>query len=1043
MSNRGWVYYQQDDPETAMLEFDEAIEQDPTFVLAYWGRAAVRSGEGEWDAAIKDYSQAIRNSSDKRELAELYTERGDTNHSAGNVRKALRDFERATQKDPDYAQAHGSRANVLLEEEAFDEALKAITNAIKLDGELHNLLGDIYTAQENLEPSLAAYTAAINCDDENAIFYRNRGISHRQLENLDQAAKDLRKAASLEPDNDDLFNELALVYYRAGGFREAVKQFSEAIRLDDGNPFYWFNRGDAHYQMGDNDNAVSDLTQSLALNEDADAYALRGRANERLGELDAARKDYKQAVESGPDTYRLSRLKQLRITNATGEALRVWVQYLTGAEGEKPNWQPMGAADEGNAVRFDFPVDQSATLVFNGAKIRASRFRVWAKGIESNNEYLQFKDKDLVLVLDSGYATDSDEPVTETYTIAKAHATKGTPTPPRPATAFPRSVTINTLSYYTAADGTADGRCTPVQITVDKNPTKTLKVAFIEDSIDSYGGMWRAAAWMATVMAADVTGFNPLSTQVSFERQGRVDGPSAGGLMTAGVLAALRGDTLRADAAMTGTINPDGTIGPVGGIVHKMVGAAKSGKKLVLIPHGLRYEKNQNTGELVDLFIHGRKLGLEVKAVGDIYSAYQALTGAKLPRAEPAQTPALEVDMYQRIVIKVTERLKRYKEFEDIYAKTPNQYHTDDGKTMLEKARASVKRAEGLLVEGQAPAAFQDAFQAAQAAGVAAELDRAVWIADQRGLEAAKKFVHDSAKLDEKMEAALNALKKHKPETLSATGVLLHGYATLIQGMACQAVAEALQDGSFAFSTEGTETERKMVAILLSSVYTQIAAQNYENISDVLDIAGHTAGRPLPKDAPIAVTTLFFRRAAEANLNQFERTVVHDRAKSANIPLDKMKLAMMQHEQGYLITRFAMDKAIPKLVTALNGDPALPYAVLGSAVQTYTMSSRLMAEHYSLGVIHDEDGNVTGLRKEAPLKNMLDFSEDQVRRNIQVLREHDVEPMASVFFYQVGSNFRGRGLEDRLGALTALWQANVQARTLAYLGGFAAPAEKP
>ena len=177
MSNRGWVYYQQDDPETAMLEFDEAIEQDPTFVLAYWGRAAVRSGEGEWDAAIKDYSQAIRNSSDKRELAELYTERGDTNHSAGNVRKALRDFERATQKDPDYAQAHGSRANVLLEEEAFDEALKAITNAIKLDGELHNLLGDIYTAQENLEPSLAAYTAAINCDDENAMMRMRSSIA--------------------------------------------------------------------------------------------------------------------------------------------------------------------------------------------------------------------------------------------------------------------------------------------------------------------------------------------------------------------------------------------------------------------------------------------------------------------------------------------------------------------------------------------------------------------------------------------------------------------------------------------------------------------------------------------------------------------------------------------------------------------------------------------------------------------------------------------------------------------------------------------------
>ncbi len=102
------------------------------------------------------------------------------------------------------------------------------------------------------------------------------------------------------------------------------------------------------------------------------------------------------------------------------------------------------------------------------------------------------------------------------------------------------------------------------------------------------------------------------------------------------------------------------------------------------------------------------------------------------------------------------------------------------------------------------------------------------------------------------------------------------------------------------------------------------------------------------------------------------------------------------------------------------------------------MASRLLTEYYSLSVTHDDDGNVTGIVSESPLKYMLDFSEDQVRRHIQVLRDHEVEPMSSVFFCQVGSSMRGRDLKERLGALTAFWQANVQARTLAYLGGFAA-----
>ena len=43
------------------------------------------------------------------------------------------------------------------------------------------------------------------------------------------------------------------------------------------------------------------------------------------------------------------------------------------------------------------------------------------------------------------------------------------------------------------------------------------------------------------------------------------------------------GDQINADVTMTGTINPDGTIGPVGGIPFKIEGAAEAGKKVVLI----------------------------------------------------------------------------------------------------------------------------------------------------------------------------------------------------------------------------------------------------------------------------------------------------------------------------------------------------------------------------------------------------------------------------------------------------------------------------
>ncbi len=541
-------------------------------------------------------------------------------------------------------------------------------------------------------------------------------------------------------------------------------------------------------------------------------------------------------------------------------------------------------------------------------------------------------------------------------------------------------------------------------------------------------------------MAADVTGFNPLETQVNFATNQNIDGPSAGGLMTVGVLATLRGDPIRQDAAMSGTINPDGTIGPVGGIPHKIEGAAATGKKLFLTPFGKRYEKDKNTGKHVDLFARGRELGVEVEAVGDIYSAYQLLTGVRLPRAEPATAPQLDVDMYSRVVQKVVQRHAQYESLLATYRKLPSRYQTDDGETLITEAQKSASRVNSLLNEGLAPVAFQDAMEAAQGAAVATELTRVLQVLDQRGFEAGRSHLR-KAGLENQWRSVVKDLGAYTPTTLSGVGVVMHGYATLLQGMACQEVSEQLLDGRFAFPVEGTKLQKDVVAVLMSAAFAQIAQKNYENIAEVLDIAGAVKGRPLDAEAPFLSTTMFFKNSAIANLNQFEQIIVNGRAKVANVPVKTMQKIMMQRDKAYLITRFSIDHAMPKLLAELDEKPDLVYANLGAALQVYVMASRLLTEYYSLGVPHDEHGNVTGILSESPLKYMLDFSEDQLRRNIQVLRNHDVEPMSSVFFCQVGSSLRSRELKDRLGALTAFWQANVQARTLAYLGGFSAPGE--
>lgn len=65
-----------------------------------------------------------------------------------------------------------------------------------------------------------------------------------------------------------------------------------------------------------------------------------------------------------------------------------------------------------------------------------------------------------------------------------------------------------------------------------------------------------------------------------------VDGPSAGAAITVALIATIRHQSLSKDIYMTGTINSDGSIGTVGGILEKALAAAQNGSKYFFVPKG-------------------------------------------------------------------------------------------------------------------------------------------------------------------------------------------------------------------------------------------------------------------------------------------------------------------------------------------------------------------------------------------------------------------------------------------------------------------------
>jgi uncharacterized protein len=84
---------------------------------------------------------------------------------------------------------------------------------------------------------------------------------------------------------------------------------------------------------------------------------------------------------------------------------------------------------------------------------------------------------------------------------------------------------------------------------------------------------------------ADVLFVVSVPTEESVEIQA-IDGPSAGAATTLATIAAIENRALREDVIITGTIQEDGRVGPVGGVFEKAKAADNAGAKLFLVPSG-------------------------------------------------------------------------------------------------------------------------------------------------------------------------------------------------------------------------------------------------------------------------------------------------------------------------------------------------------------------------------------------------------------------------------------------------------------------------
>ncbi len=322
---RGRVFLERNDPQTAKLDFQEAVRMDEEFAMAesYLGRAYL--DEGDVEQALSHFQRAVEIDP---ELGVGYEGLGLAAYDNGDLEQAKESLMRAVSLDRGLADAHLVLARIQLREGDVQSAEGSLREAKRNDPrviETYEALGQIHESRGELELAERQYLDALDIDSESSGALVSLATILVGTGRYDDAEPRVREALRLDPDNGrarillgsilyddndvagaiealeigvatspDEFEAtllLGILYQSQGRSRDAITQYLTANALDESRVEPIKNLGLAYIAEGNPEQARDRLEEAYALDEDdaITCYALGFLYRDQFGDDERAR----------------------------------------------------------------------------------------------------------------------------------------------------------------------------------------------------------------------------------------------------------------------------------------------------------------------------------------------------------------------------------------------------------------------------------------------------------------------------------------------------------------------------------------------------------------------------------------------------------------------------------------------------------------------------------------------------------------------------------------------------------------------------------
>lgn len=247
--------------------------------------------------AIRYYREAIQVDSS---FAQAYNNLGIVYYKIGSFEQALEAYNNCIRIDTEFIEAYYNRNNVQYElgnyQQALDD-LKHIEKNYNYPGSIYFSKGLAFFGLRAFDSAAVEFDKASQFDPDNVEIYINLATSKFYINDFAAAEEIVQKALTLQERTSDAYNLLGMINVEKGELKKAIGSYNRGLEIESNNAYILNNRGYVYLKLAELGSALQDINESIVIDPDNPwAYRNKGIYYFQINDIENAERLLQQSL---------------------------------------------------------------------------------------------------------------------------------------------------------------------------------------------------------------------------------------------------------------------------------------------------------------------------------------------------------------------------------------------------------------------------------------------------------------------------------------------------------------------------------------------------------------------------------------------------------------------------------------------------------------------------------------------------------------------------------------------------------------------------